>query len=458
MLRTTLAWMMAATVIASASEARAQVVSYTDEATFLAALASQGYPAAQEGFEDDAAWGSVRSSIVGGSNTAPSITNLDVTWTSISPNNNITTGSGAARTGNWGFYSLPHGDYENGIGDGFSGTGLQPLVAIGGWITTNTPPAKLGLLLDGIAVDFGAADVLGTQYRFFGAIAPGGFFQFDFRELEGTIGDQKLIFGDDFTFAFGGTVVDCNNNGVADPVDIAATTSSDCNINLVPDECEIDENSSAPGGPFFCMENCDPDCNVNGLLDACEVAVQQSYASGQLSPIGNGAPQSYTIFAPPVSRANVIMTFTAHANLGGAPDVISVDVNGVSVGTVFGPDGSDCPETQPDVTQLVVPMVTFNGAVAGGDAVIGMTATDEVDPTGCDNPTYVAVEVTLFVSSSADLDENGIPDECEVEPVPAASDWVMLLMALLLLTAGTIVIGRRPVTGKGTDRSPAGRR
>jgi len=47
-------------------------------------------------------------------------------------------------------------------------------------------------------------------------------------------------------------------------------TSPDCNGNNNPDECEIDENSTAPGGPFYCTANCDPDCNDSGLPDACE--------------------------------------------------------------------------------------------------------------------------------------------------------------------------------------------
>lgn len=64
---------------------------------------------------------------------------------------------------------------------------------------------------------------------------------------------------------------DCNENGIADGTDILMGTSQDCNNNAVPDECEIDENSTAPGGPFFCTENCDPDCNNDGIPDVCQL-------------------------------------------------------------------------------------------------------------------------------------------------------------------------------------------
>ena len=49
-----------------------------------------------------------------------------------------------------------------------------------------------------------------------------------------------------------------------------------------------------------------------------------------------------------------------------------------------------------------------------------MVASAEVDPNGCDLPTYIAVDVSLFVSSASDINCNGIPDECE--PVPSDFD------------------------------------
>ncbi len=65
---------------------------------------------------------------------------------------------------------------------------------------------------------------------------------------------------------------DCNQNGVQDSCDIANLTSSDCNGDGTPDECEIDQNSGAPGGPFFCTTACDPDCNNNGSPDNCDLS------------------------------------------------------------------------------------------------------------------------------------------------------------------------------------------
>lgn len=215
---------------------RAEPVAYLDESAFLEALAELGHTAILEGFEEDSAWGSVRSTISGGNNLAAGISNRGLHWTANNQTSNVTTGGGPALTGDWGFYSLPHGSYgapDSGsdcyvsgeCGDGWRGAALEGmLIAIGGWIKTNTPYAKLGLYLgqypDG-AVDFGetcnppggencvANDIVDTVHRFWGVIDPDGFTNFEFRELEGKLevggGDLKYLFADDFWFAFGDT-------------------------------------------------------------------------------------------------------------------------------------------------------------------------------------------------------------------------------------------------------------
>jgi hypothetical protein len=216
------AWFLAAllTITSFVPSATAVPVAYTDEAAFLSDLSSLGYPIAHEGFEG-AAWDGVRSTISGGFLVSNSITNLGLTWTSNFPAGEITTSNGAARTGDWGVFSYPHGSYATGgtscdtpgvCGDGVQGSAVAgTLYAIGGWFRTNTPYAKVGLSV-GTNVDFGETcdvngqncvdnAILGTAYEFFGVIDTAGFASFEYRELEGTTSDQKYIFGDDFYFA-----------------------------------------------------------------------------------------------------------------------------------------------------------------------------------------------------------------------------------------------------------------
>ena len=187
------------------------VVTYTDEALFLADLAALGLSRTQEDFESEATWGDVRSDIVGGNHTAPEKTRLGITWTTNNDTSEVTTSEGAARRGQWGFYSLPHGNFADGVdchlpgncGDGWISTGAWTLYAAGGWVRTNTPPAKVAIILDGDRanlIDFG--DPVLTGYNFYGVIVADGATSVEFREMEGKAEEQKFIFGDDFSFGF----------------------------------------------------------------------------------------------------------------------------------------------------------------------------------------------------------------------------------------------------------------
>jgi bacillopeptidase F len=174
---------------------------FTDETAFLAAVGNG--PKLTEGFEDDAVWDIARQP-----ETVPSVTSRGVTWTSNHPGNDVTTGSGAARTGSWGFYSFPHGDPTatqplDPTMDGFTGNSSAPLTAVGGWFV-GTSGSRLSLILDGDdanPIDLGPVDVF---HGFLGVVVDGTFTTFEFRETEGKVEDQKFIFLDDVTMALSG--------------------------------------------------------------------------------------------------------------------------------------------------------------------------------------------------------------------------------------------------------------
>lgn len=195
-----------------APAAKAVVTTYTDETAYQIELLRLGYTTVTESFEDDAAWGSVRTTVVGGPMTASSITSQGITWTHNFPEvsgNNITTGSGPARTGSYGFFALPHGNYLSGpctvpghCTDGFIGTTPAGtlMYAVGGWLSSNQ--AKIGVYLDDdpTVIGFGGVGLTNAP-AFFGVIDTDGFNKFKFQEQEGTKEDAKYVFSDDFTIA-----------------------------------------------------------------------------------------------------------------------------------------------------------------------------------------------------------------------------------------------------------------
>lgn len=62
---------------------------------------------------------------------------------------------------------------------------------------------------------------------------------------------------------------DCNGNGVADPADIQAGTSNDCNSNGRPDECENDCNCNGIDDSLDIANGTSRDCDRNGIPDEC---------------------------------------------------------------------------------------------------------------------------------------------------------------------------------------------
>ena len=225
-------------------------------------------------------------------------------------------------------------------------------------------------------------------------------------------------------YAFHG-LSDCNGNGTLDICDLAQGTSQDCNLNGMPDECDIASGRS-------------DDCNENALPDECEIGVLFESESAELSPIGSGAPQSHTIIAPPpVTGGDVTLAFRASADFSSPSEFVTVDINGLAVGTAFKDEAGDCPEL-PDQDEIIISAAVFQSAVAGGDAVINMIATTAVNPNLCDPPSFITVtlsyestdcnnngvldECDIADGTSRDENANGIPDECECDPCDADCD------------------------------------
>jgi hypothetical protein len=204
---------------------------------------------------------------------------------------------------------------------------------------------------------------------------------------------------------------DCNSNGILDECDIANHTSPDCNGNGIPDECDA---ASCDGSPWC------SDCNSNGVIDVCDLlagSAEFHAESAQLSPLLYPTTQSYTIVAAPSAISDVLLSFVAQSDINGTDEHVYVDINGTSVGTVYGaphaPMFFQCAANQQDT--ITVPMATYNTArAAGGGNVTIHTVPQTGVNTPCAGGNYIQIAITYNrASGSADQNGNGIPDECE---------------------------------------------
>jgi uncharacterized repeat protein (TIGR01451 family) len=185
-----------------------------------------------------------------------------------------------------------------------------------------------------------------------------------------------------------GSSADCDTNGVPDECDVAAGSSQDCNGNGIPDECDISSEASADCDTNGVPDECDPDCNGNGVPDACDLAASTSQDCN-----GNGVPDE----CDPDCNGN------------GVPDACdlaastSQDCNGNGV-----PDECDlADESSSDCNG--------NGVPDECDLVDGSSA-------DC-NGNGIPDECDISSGASPDCDTNGIPDECDVQPMVGALVW-----------------------------------
>lgn len=218
--------MSTATVTLSACAGGPLTYACWHKSAFLSLLTELGYSSFREGFEGNA-WDIARSPL-----TASSVTSKGITWTTNYPStNNITTGLGAVRTGSYGVYDPQHG-FATGTTaqcdvdvpaesclyhDGFRGSrvpGQENLHGVGGY-TTGMYGNNMSIFLDD-TLEIGFGDMPGNQHQFIGVIddSPGGFRSYEFREMDGKVGQKFLIWGDDFFFAIIPPVIDCSGDTV----------------------------------------------------------------------------------------------------------------------------------------------------------------------------------------------------------------------------------------------------
>ena len=121
---------------------------------------------------------------------------------------------------------------------------------MGGYITGSFG-ANVGIVLDDLTLYAGGQ--IDPAFQFFGVIDTrlAGFSRFEFRELEGTNGDAKYIYADEFAFGRAPSL-DTDGDGLVDSLD---------NCTLVPNADQRDTDADNFGNI------CDPDFDNNNIVD-----------------------------------------------------------------------------------------------------------------------------------------------------------------------------------------------
>ena len=188
------------------------------------------------------------------------------------------------------------------------------------------------------------------------------------------------------------TATDCNINTVPDECDVAGSTSQDCNSNGLPDDCDLNAGTSSDVNANGVPDECDADCNDNGVPDDLDIGggTSQDCNSNLIADEcevdcnGNGIPDDCDVVAGSSNDCN--------GNL--IPDECEEDCNTNSI-----PD--DC-----DIAEGSSADCNTNGMPDECELTAG-TAPD------C-NTNSVPDECDIASDSSHDCNLNGIPDECDI--------------------------------------------
>lgn len=234
--------------------------------------------------------------------------------------------------------------------------------------------------------------------------------------LEGDPCEVSLVGG----YTFTGT--DCNGNYQSDETDILTGASNDCNGNGIPDECEIDENSTAEGGPFFCTtqcaddcndnaipDECETDCNTNGVPDDCDIAAETSDDVNSNDIPDECEPDCNNNSIP--DSWDISEETSEDCNENGVPDECDDDCDGNNIPDDCELEGNDCNENGTlDVCDIAI------AAPFGSLDCNDNDAPDECELVDNDcNENGIPDECDISSELSTDENENNIPDDCEEE-------------------------------------------
>ena len=174
---------------------------------------------------------------------------------------------------------------------------------------------------------------------------------------------------------------DCNNNGIHDPLDIAAG-SSDLNHDWTPDSCfgAVDYNTTSPSLGV-------PTANV---------------------PVN----YTFTNLVMPDNFADVPLTITARGDFDAANEFLTIKLNGVIFQRVF-ETAVNCSVNSNAVT-VNIPFATFANAVALGQLTITLLPSPAVTGSECANG-FMTVQIQFVgIGASGDCDNNGLLDTRDI--------------------------------------------
>ena len=202
---------------------------------------------------------------------------------------------------------------------------------------------------------------------------------------------------------------DCDFDGALDSCELIQGTADDCNLDGVIDNCEIAANPSL-------------DCDTNGVLDICEAAGIFTFDEvvSPPAPIADNLPPVVRTLS--VTQAGLIDDVNVHVELThtfigdlniaiAAPDGTSVTLHGGSGGSADDINTTYDDETGTNTTSPASPLSALDNGNALGDWSLTVD-----DNAGGDEGvlSYWGIDIAVAGAGIPDCNNNGVHDGCEL--------------------------------------------
>jgi Metallo-peptidase family M12/IPTL-CTERM motif len=228
---------------------------------------------------------------------------------------------------------------------------------------------------------------------------------------------------------------DCDGDGVPDELEIATGTETDCNGNSLPDDCELIGNDCNGNTQLDecdinfifsvdCNGNIVPDecefpnvdCNSNGIRDGCELEIG-SVADCNM----NSVPDSCDLTAGTSPDCNSNVT----------PDECDI-ARGVSGDCDLNDVPDDC-ESPDCPASLAGVSINSGGRISASGVYAVISSTGQSGGVGILNagPYELSDGFWFTIQEAIGL------------PAPTMSQWGLIVMSVLMVSAGTIIFNRR---------------
>jgi alpha-tubulin suppressor-like RCC1 family protein len=239
--------------------------------------------------------------------------------------------------------------------------------------------------------------------------------------------DNKIPDSCDFASGF---AKDCNDNGIPDKCDIASGYSKDCDDNKIPDSCDFISGFAKDCNDNDIPDKCDIangaiDINVDRIPDTCQGLSQIDTTTSSLGiPTANIAVSTtFTSLQPPLSEAVLTIRVKGDFEAGTTGfEYLTVKLNDAMPGQkLFETGGVNCSSTTNggvNTATIRIPMSTFAQYAAAGSLKVTLLPAPSVTASEC--PTgFMTVQLTYVgLSANGDCNSNGQWDTAEITASP----------------------------------------